>query len=67
MSSDAIDPLNDSSEEGEPVAVCTRPQPGDPDVCAAWPGFGTHRCLLPKGHTGKHRCDYCGRTWGDNG
>ena len=33
--------------------------------CMANPGWGTHRCLSPKGHDGAHRCAYCRETWGD--
>lgn len=32
--------------------------------CMANPGWGTHRCLLPKGHDGAHRCHYCDDGWG---
>ena len=32
--------------------------------CMENPGWGTHRCLLPKGHDGDHRCAYCSEKWG---
>lgn len=32
--------------------------------CMGNPGWGTHRCLLPKDHDGEHRCAYCRKKWG---
>lgn len=31
--------------------------------CMGNPGWGTHRCLLPKDHDGAHRCAYCREKW----
>ena len=33
--------------------------------CLMWPGYGSHRCLLPMGHNGDHRCGYCVLNFSD--